>query len=268
MAGCVVLYCCLYTHCVCDRLFAAFYEHDYRATAADCASKGACRQVCGGVNELQQVKEGCSACKSAGAFGAGKYVLPILSATPLVRNGKVTEGMASLIVDASSANVQVCKHPGAQEGNPESYGDVTGYNRNTVCNASHPNNHANLPRYCGFPGLVDSGEFSPSHSTNPVHISAGLSLFCGALLPDRVYSISAHCYITNCQAESNSNSSDYVRRLLAFADANDVSIESVQGDERHVPAAGAKMFHVLGETTTSTTSDSDVIGLGSTIAIT
>jgi len=99
-----------------------------------------------------------------------------------------------------------------------------------------------------------------------VYVSAGISLFCGALLPDRLYSISAHCYITNCQAESDTNSNNYVRRLLQFAEEHDVVVDSIE-EERHVPAAGAKFFKIMGDTSTTAT-DSDVVGLGSTIAIT
>lgn len=206
---------------------------------------------------------------NAGAFGAGQWVLPILAATPLVRGGQVVEQMASLIVDDGSANVQVCKHSGAQEGNPDSYGSTIGYDQHNVCNSSHPLNHANKPRYCGFPGLTDSSlEFSPQFTgENRVYVSAGISLFCGALLPDRLYSISAHCYITNCQADSDTDSNNYVRRLLQFAEEHDVVVDSIE-EERHVPAAGAKFFKIEADTTTTTASDSDVIGLGSTIAIT
>lgn len=252
-----------------SRLFTDFYANDWRAdpTKSNCADKESCRQPCV-ANSIAQADEGCSSCMNAGAFGAGQYVLPILAATPLVRGGKVVEQMASLIVDDSSANVQVCKHSGAEEGNPDSYGNTTGYDEHNVCNSTHPLNHANKPRYCGFPGLNDSSlEFSPYHPTNPVYVSAGISLFCGALLPDRLYSISAHCYITNCQADSDTNSNNYVRRLLQFAEEHDVVVDSIE-EQRHVPAAGAKFFKIEADTTTTTASDSDVIGLGSTIAIT
>ena len=255
-----------------------YYQNDWRAnpdykSENNCDTLGSCRRQCGGPNEAAQKAEGCYSCKNAGAFGAGQWVLPILAATPLVRGGKVVEQMASLIVDDGSANVQVCKHSGAQEGNPDSYGNTTGYDQHNVCNSSHPDNHANKPRYCGFPGLTDpSLEFSPNHvgsngnPANPVYVSAGISLFCGALLPDRLYSISAHCYITNCQAESDTNSNNYVRRLLQFAEEHDVVVDSIE-EERHVPAAGAKFFKIMGDTSTTAT-DSDVVGLGSTIAIT
>lgn len=261
--GCRVIHPCSSTD---------YYENDWRAnpdhnSENNCETKGSCRQRC--IAGVAQKDEGCGSCMNAGAFGAGQWVLPILAATPLVRGGQVVEQMASLIVDDGSANVQVCKHSGAQEGNPDSYGSTTGYDQHNVCNSSHPLKHANKPRYCGFPGLTDSSlEFSPQFTgENRVYVSAGISLFCGALLPDRLYSISAHCYITNCQADSDTDSNNYVRRLLQFAEEHDVVVDSIE-EERHVPAAGAKFFKIEADTTTTTASDSDVIGLGSTIAIT
>ena len=67
-----------------------------------------------------------------------------------------------------------------------------------------------------------------------------------------------HSFITNCKATNNASSA---RRLLS-----DVSVNGGQLDD-HTPAAGVKFFKIMGETST-TASDSDVIGLGSTIAIT
>lgn len=221
--------------------------------------------VCGDANEIAQVDQGCYSCKNAGAFGAGRWVLPILAATPLVRGGQVTEQMASLIVDGTSANVQVCKHEHAKANDATSFGSTIGFDQHNVCNGTV----AKEPRYCGFPGLTENDqlEFSPNHDENPVYVSAGLSLFCGALLPGRLYSISAHCYITNCQAENSGSNSNYVRRLLQFADEHDVVVDSVQED-RHTPAAGAKFFKVEAEPTTPTATNNEVAGLGSTIAIT
>ena len=257
-----------------------YYENDWRAnrdhiTENNCDTRGSCRRQCGGDNggstESRRLHTA-ARMPVHSVQGSGSY--PFMAATPLVRGGQVVEQMATLIVDDGSANVQVCKHSGAQEGNPDSYGNTTGYDQHNVCNSSHPLNHANKPRYCGFPGLEDpSLEFSPNHvgsngnPSNPVYVSAGISLFCGALLPDRLYSISAHCYITNCQADSDTNSNNYVRRLLQFAEEHDVVVDSIE-EERHVPAAGAKFFKIEADTTTTTASDSDVIGLGSTIAIT
>lgn len=59
--------------------------------------------------------------------------------------------------------------------------------------------------------------------------------------------------------------SNYGRRLFGF-DEHDVVVEGGE-PQRHSAAAGARFFHVLGDTTTTTT-ESDVVGLGSTIAIT
>ena len=74
-----------------------------------------------------------------------------------------------------------------------------------------------------------------------------------------------HSYITNCAAQSLTSNSSYARRLLAFED-HDVVVEGGEA-QRHTAAAGTRFFHVLGDTTTTTT-ESDVVGLGSTIAIT
>merc|ERR1712224_616102 len=85
-------------------LWMSFYEEDDRATASNCANFGSCRQKCEG--NLEQTEQGCAVCKQAGSFGNGKYVLPLLSATPIVLDGSVPQ-TSSTILDGGAANVQV-----------------------------------------------------------------------------------------------------------------------------------------------------------------
>jgi len=160
-----------------------FYEEDARAKADNCNTFGTCQRPCTG--SLTQIEQGCGRCKQSGSFGNGKFVLPILSATPIVLQGAVPT-ISSTIIDSGHRNVEVCKHAGADASNPSSYGNPVGFNENNVCNSTL----AKTPRHCGFPGLDQNNEFNEN-----AYISAGASVFCGALLANTLYSISAHWYV-------------------------------------------------------------------------
>lgn len=166
-------------------LWTSFYVEDWRATAAaNCEAAGTCQRPCLD-NSLAQTEQGCGNCKHAGSFGNGQWVLPILAATPIVLQGEVPASSSS-IIDSTDTNVQVCKHAGADASDPLSYGARSGFNQNTVCNSTNPL-AANKPRHCGFLGLHENNKFNEQ-----AFVSAGASIFCGALLANTLYSISAH----------------------------------------------------------------------------
>ena len=241
-----------------------FYELDYRAknsqdggVCEDHNNKGSCRQLCL-TDSVAQQTDGCGRCKQAGAFGGGKWVLPILTATQIVHGGNVAPNHRVSFVVNSASDVQMCKHDNHTIDGP---GNTDGWNEHEVCAAFGENGAAREPRACNFPGLDGTDKFNPTD----VYISEGVSIFCGGLLPDTLYSLSSHCYITNCKS---SNAGSSYRRLLQVDD-HDVVLEAGDGEQMHVPAKGIEFFHVVGDSTTAATpSDNEVAGLGSTIAIT
>lgn len=233
-----------------------FYQNDYRAVAADCEARGNCRRPCTGTPT--QSAAGCGQCKEAGAFGAGKWILPILTATQIVSDGNVAPDHRVSFIQNSANDVRMCKHDNAST---DGFGNTDGWNEHEVCNGAT----ANTPRACGFPGLDGTAKFNPdTNDANQVYISEGVSIFCGGLLPDTLYSLSSHCYITNCQ----SNGGNSARRLLQVAGEHDAVVTAGDGEPRHIAAKGIEFFHIQGDSLTATDDDSTIAGLGSTIAIT
>lgn len=235
-----------------------FYQNDYRAVAADCEARGNCRRPCTG--SIAQSTAGCGQCKEAGAFGAGQWILPILTATQIVSDGNVAPDHRVSFIQNSANDVRMCKHDNASR---DGFGNTDGWNEHEVCSGAT----ANTPRACGFPGLDGTAKFNPDiNDANQVYISEGVSIFCGGLLPDTLYSLSSHCYITNCQ----SNYGNSARRLLQVAGEHDVVMSAGDGEPRHTAAKGIEFFHIVGDTTTATDTDDNntVAGLGTTIAIT
>lgn len=169
-----------------------FYEYDYRArpsTHADgggCSETGAggagnCRRACDGISNPNQVEEGCGKyCGHFSAFGGGKWITPILTATAISKNGDIVPSLQDGLIANSLSDAKMCKHDNATT---DGFGSVDGWSQDDVCNGQD----AKIPQHCGFSGLEGS-----SFSSTSKRISAGLSIFAGGLLPNTLYSLSAH----------------------------------------------------------------------------
>ena len=174
-----------------------FYEYDWRARPDDlntpeveggCSETstgaGNCRRACDGLSNPNQVEEGCGKyCEHFSAFGGGRWITPILTASAISKNGDIVPSLQDGIIANSLSDAKMCKHDNANASDISTFGSVDGWSQDDVCNGQD----AKTPQHCGFSGLEGS-----TFSSTSKRISAGLSIFAGGLLPNTLYSLSAH----------------------------------------------------------------------------
>ena len=124
-----------------------------------------------------------------------------------------------------------------------------------ICDATQTPPVAKTPRICGFPKLTEATGF-----TNDMQITAGLSIAAESLQPNKLYSVSMYCFVSNCEAEANGaegarrrllSMNNGSRRLLS-TDEHDVVVN--ENNEYDVPltaAAGVHLLQVQGEFSTT-----------------